>query len=775
MNHFSRVVITAACLLLVAGPGNAQNPKQPGDAAKAVAQLIADLKGKDNQASAAAREALGPDGPYAKTALPALIDALNEPDRGVQWNLAELIAEYGPRAVPSLIDALKRPNVNIRVSAAEALGKVRPRPVEAVPALIAAMKDPEPEVRAAAARGLREMRRAADKVIPVLVAGLNDPEFGVRYASAEGLGNMVRKPGPAIEALARAVSDEGFGVRWEAAIAIGRIGPAAKAAVPILTAQLRRGWMRAPVSFLGRIGRYAQPGWPVMSTVAVAAALALDKMDDDDNPSRQAFVAWALAGIGPPAKDAVPPLIEALHDPDRSLRRFAARALGEIGPDAASAVPQLLAMAKNKKDKERDEALWALGGIGPAAKEAVPILIEELADRKYTFRPCEVAMTLAEIGPNAKAAVPALTALVRNRREDDQVREYAAKAVMKIDPAFAAREGMEFAYLNVRLGKVPPVRLKPRPPATDEQAKRIKALIAELAKIDKPDFGLSGTLTGTAFAPLPGSGKMQAGLLTNHQLGTSAAFRSLVELGPTALPFLLDALGDKTPTGLKVRKLIVLAVGGSLPDGNPFNAKEKKALAMEPAPGTDDDYEDAGLVESYTVTVGDVCYVAIGQIVGRQYLAVRYIPTGITGVCSPTASPLLRDQLRAAWGGPDPAKVLLDSLLTDYTTEGLFNGNSLDGWDEGSDFQVRAVTRLLYYFPAETAPLVAARLRSLDVMVPKVRDGRMLRDVKNGVRTAEFIEAVSWCKAAPIREALADISKRTDDPYIKEALAAGPK
>lgn len=760
MNHFSRAIITATCLLLTAGSGSAQNPKQPDDTAKSLTGWIAALKDNDKLVSAAARKALGPDGAFAKTAIPVLIDALKETDSVVRWDVMDILAEYGPKAVPSLVEALKRPDTGIRTGAATVLGKIRPRPIEAVPALIGAMKDREPEVRAAAAISLREMRRAAAKVVPALIAGLGDAEPRVRACCAEALEGLGPKAAPAVGALANALKDPDEAVRGWAADALGMIGPAAKDAVPALIAVVRdvnAGYLRErAVKALAWIGPAAKDAVPYLLT-----ALKIE----DYTP------VTAVAGTV-----TIPSLIAELEERNYELRRTAVGTLGAIGPDAASAVPQLLVMAKNKKDKARDEALWALGGIGPAAKDAVPLLIEELADHTYTFRPCEVAMALGGIGPDAKAAVPTLAALARNRREDDQVREYAAKAVMKIDPAFAAREGMEFAYLNIRLGKVLPVRLKPRPPATAEQAKRIKTLIAELAKIDKPDFGLSGTLTGTAFAPLPGRGKMQAGLITDHQLRTSAAFRSLVEMGPTALPFLLDALGDKTPTGLKVRRFAgVLAVGGSMPDGNPFNAKEKKAAAIESAQGADDDYEDTGFLESYTVTVGDVCYVAIGQIIGRQYLAVQYIPSGIIGVSSPTASPLLRDQLRAAWGGQDPANVLLDSLFTDYATEGLFNGKSLDGWDEGSDFQVRAVTRLLYYFPEETAPLVAARLRALDVAAPKGDDGWMRREVKNGVRTIEFIEAVSWCQAGPVREALSDIAKRTDDPHIKKAIAAGQK
>lgn len=117
---------------------------------------------------------------------------------------------------------------------------------------------------------------------------------------------------------------------------------------------------------------------------------------------------------------------------------------------------------------------------------------------------------------------------------------------------------------------------------------------------------------------------------------------------------------------------------------------------------------------------------------------------------------------------------MLDSLLTDYATEGVFNGRSLDGWSEGSHFQIGAAVRLLYYFPDEAAPLIAARLRSLDVAAV-TPDGSMKRDVRNRVRTTEFITAVSWCRAAPVREALADLAARTDDPEITKALAADGK
>jgi hypothetical protein len=192
---------------------------------------------------------------------------------------------------------------------------------------------------------------------------------------------------------------------------------------------------------------------------------------------------------------------------------------------------------------------------------------------------------------------------------------------------------------------------------------------------------------------------------------------------------------------------------------------ERRVLSEETA---DEDDEETDFFDHPTLKVGDVCFVAVGQIVGRPYRAVHYQPTAIVIMNSPVESRELRQRVRAIWSSNDPARKLLDSLLLDYATEGIFNGKTLDGWDEGSDLQVQAAMRLLYYFPEETAPLIAARLRSFDVR--EVADPEwMKREVKNGVRTTHFIKAVSWCTATPIKEALADIARRTDDPEIKAA------
>ncbi len=739
-----RVFLSAIVVFVAVGRVVAQAEKKPPDAAKQIAEQIEVLKDKDDRELAQrAFLALGPDGPYAKKAVPFLIDALDAKDADHRGNVAAILAEYGTPAVPSLILALKRREASVRLGAAEALFGIRPRAVDAIPALIDLLKDDVPEVRRQAATSLQVVGRSSDKPIAPLSAALKDKDDGMRGTAAWALGHLGRRAAPAVPNLIAAMKDNEKDVRDEAIVALGDIGPPAKAAVP-----------------------------------ALVEALENQKVDYD-----RYQIAVALGSIGPAAKEAVPALLEMLrHDDAVGLaRRFsnpqyaAIVALRTIGPDAKAAVAQLLKIAKDKNDDARYVAISALGGIGPDAKAAIPTMIEVLETRpkKNEDNRSWAVNALADMGPEAKDAIPKLMALARDLSEDRPLRKAAAKAVLRIDPELAAKEKMEFAHLNVRLGKTADLKPAARAAITEARKKEIKALIAKLAEINEPDFGLSGSVNGVVFAPLPGQEKFQSGVLGGPRLKPSDAFRRLVEIGPDALPFLLDALDDATPTGLKVEHRSPIG-GMGFDDGiksNPLNPIERRVLSKKAA---DDDADDAVLLHKYQLRIGDVCFVAIGQIVGRPYYAVRYIPTAMISISSPVESKMLRDRVRAIWASDDPAKKLLDSLLLDYATEGLYNGESLDGWYEGSDFQIRAALRLLYYFPKEAAPLIADRLKAFDVRDAD-GDAWMKREVKNGVRAVDFIKAAAWCREPSIREALADIAKQTDDKQIKALLSSDKK
>jgi hypothetical protein len=90
--------------------------------------------------------------------------------------------------------------------------------------------------------------------------------------------------------------------------------------------------------------------------------------------------------------------------------------------------------------------------------------------------------------------------------------------------------------------------------------------------------------------------------------------------------------------------------------------------------------------------------------------------------------------------------------------------------------------RLLYYFPRQATPIIADRLRGLQVHSTNVdvselsSDGEMdayvQREITNRVRTVEFVKAVAWCTEPAIQTELVGICRRTTDSQI--LLAALP-
>lgn len=359
-----------------------------------------------------------------------------------------------------------------------------------------------------------------------------------------------------------------------------------------------------------------------------------------------------------------------------------------------------------------------------------------------------------------------------------QPAECGAKAVQ-----VAASQPVSFIDWRITVEPLPIISLKRSTPTTDKEAKRIRELIKSLADIDSRDFGLSPAMRLSVFLPLAETQGTDALLPADHRLQTSKSLRELVKSGPEAIPFLLESLTDDTPTQLTITPNAQargeLSFGNEVYCWNPANPEEAKAL---PLPGVAKRSQFPKEIKSYTIKIGDVCLVPIGQIFGR----VTYNPIrGMRGsasivIISPTSFPEISNSLREAWSSNDSRAKLLHSLLLDYSARGIFNGVSLDEWSNGSKLQVGAALRLLYYFPEETAPLIAKRLKSLDVLChgwPAKgsfnRDqlaAEAKREVANGVRTKDFIKAVAWSDLPEIREAIMDIARRSDDSEILDVI-----
>ncbi len=334
-------------------------------------------------------------------------------------------------------------------------------------------------------------------------------------------------------------------------------------------------------------------------------------------------------------------------------------------------------------------------------------------------------------------------------------------------------------------------------PATEKETQQIRTLIKNLAQLDDPDIGYGPYTTGHTFSPVPEVDDWFRELAATDKLKWSESLKQLVALGPKALPFLLESLTDKTPTKLTLRpfhcstprpaaddglyRLVSHAVeqirDGGGPIGmaagreiacNPMNPREALALKRANIPQNASYYSDSGMQEfkdlrsdhiknhRYTVTVGDVCFVALGQIINRPYQAARYPDQGFLVVTSPAHDAKSAEAVRAPWTDKQYRQQLLASLLTDFHTRG---GDERGRSDE---LQIGAVIRLLYYFPSESGPIIARRLRKLDVTAKTLSDV-MKNHEANGLYADNLLRAVTFSKHKKVRRALDEIFRDTDD------------
>jgi len=176
----------------------------------------------------------------------------------------------------------------------------------------------------------------------------------------------------------------------------------------------------------------------------------------------------------------------------------------------------------------------------------------------------------------------------------------------------------------------------------------------------------------------------------------------LVRRGPLALPDLIKHLDDNRPTGIQV--------------GNDESAKSRQiGVNTFMFSYFSDEYDhrvrvfytdeqmlrrprnmEKNFEGRYTVKVGDVCFVLIGQIVNRRLIAVHYEPSGGLVINSPTETPALIQKVIADWGQGD-TELLKSSLLDDIHAPLLPDQHDYDSLI--TERTNSALQRLRLYFP----------------------------------------------------------------------------
>jgi len=336
-----------------------------------VASRMRQLRHKNPRIRARAVSELVRLGPQAADAIPALIEAFDDPAPEVSRDLSYALGGIGPKLMPHLVKALKDPRPRVRAGAAASLSSFRDDPDASVPLLINALRDDSWLVRSEAARSLEVYGPKTQAAVPALIKALKDENRQVAGFAASALCQTRPRAPDAVPALIEAAKLRPEGpddaLRLWALNALGTIGPGAKEAVPFLTEALK----------------------------------------SKEFASKRHVVAFALGGIGSAAEPAVPTLLDMLkNERDLGDRRTAVCALGMVGTGAKAAIPALAAALKRETaalnsydddfreqvDDFREQVAVALGKMGPAAKEAVPALIEALkVDKRIeSGRPAQV-------------------------------------------------------------------------------------------------------------------------------------------------------------------------------------------------------------------------------------------------------------------------------------------------------------------------------------------------------------------------------------------------
>src|SRR5262245_41479439 len=218
--------ITGGILLLLLTIGAARGADDPQ-----ITEAMKILKSGNAAAQIEATDVLGRYGTAAKSAVPALVDAVKSSDAQLQWHAARALSMMGSEAadaVPALTAALNSKEAAVRGHSANALQEIGPASRPAASALTVLLSDKDGDVRRAALDALIAIRPDPKTFVPVLKQILEDAS-DVSLAVV-ALNALAEQGDAGIAVLIEELKHDK--ARYGACIALAEAGPKAKAAVP---------------------------------------------------------------------------------------------------------------------------------------------------------------------------------------------------------------------------------------------------------------------------------------------------------------------------------------------------------------------------------------------------------------------------------------------------------------------------------------------------------------------------------------------------------------
>ena len=234
--------------------------------------------------------------------------------------------------MPQLTDRLSDADTVVRAAVASAMGKIGVQDSETAALLAPLLAESDADVVLAGMAALTSMGNAGTDALPAVTSVLTHEQPAVRSAAIKCFAAINSEQSQSVSVFMSGLKDANWTVRRAAAESLGEIGPAAKAAIPILFVMLQNeddtNVARSAIRAIDAAGSEARP-------------VLLAGLESGDLRT-QYYAVFLVGKVGPAAVDALP-LLNRLHDQSES-RRFKER--------LQTAIKQIEAQPEAEADSE---------------------------------------------------------------------------------------------------------------------------------------------------------------------------------------------------------------------------------------------------------------------------------------------------------------------------------------------------------------------------------------------------------------------------------------
>ncbi len=305
-------------------------------------------------------------------------------------NASKELVRIGKPAVPQLIEALEENRTLLTFGITETLSEIAKKDASVVAILIEKLGDKNPQVRIVAMFALMESQ--SKNVL--IKAAQNSENTLVRSSAMIALKKDSESLSSLSPILKSALNDENPTIRRSAAISSANYSVSLTEVMGIL-----KNGLKDDDSLIRLLSAWTllDESWtlPENQRETTSATTALVEASKDENSIVRWFAIYTLLRFSKENPQAVPEIIEAINDKDIGVRYTAIKGILNLEKKYKAAIPPLIEAVDDDNEDVRDIAIRALGNIGS----------------------------------EAKAAQPKLLAILRNKRESNEIRGSAARAL----------------------------------------------------------------------------------------------------------------------------------------------------------------------------------------------------------------------------------------------------------------------------------------------------------------------------------------------------------